>query len=359
MGQIRSWWRIIRSIGPGAKAGRNADRLFRFYLIGALDEIGVFRYLEQPRAYGEILAEFGLIDGDYTREVLQLLASDRRNVIVFADGRYTLNPKVPRPAYDELVAVTPKHIQPFISLAEGLKDSIIDRLRGERVGVTEMFERGEVSLSDRFNTLLGAGSYSAIRAAVFDNLPRADFDWLHGKRLLEMGCGNGLETAEIWLRFQGDIHITAIDRVPKMVGLARINFGPTLDRLAPDHPPVTDENRPLFEEGNAMELKYPDGTFDAVFSSIMLHWTFDPRQAIRESIRVVRPGGLILGAQATKPLVNPFFDLVIRSQRDSHGFFWAEEYKRWYRDAGVSVRPVTPAGIIGVRKPDLEGSSNG
>ena len=359
MGQLKAWWRILRRFGPAQSTARRADLLFRFYLIRALDEIGVFHFLEQPRAYGEILAEFGLIDGDYTREVLQLLASDRRNVIVLADGRYTLNAKAARPTYDELVAVTPKHMQPFISLAEGLKDSIINRLRGERVGVTEMFERGDVSLADRFNTLLGSGSYSAIRAAVFDNLPQADFDWLHGKRLLEMGCGNGLETAELWLLLKGDIHITAIDRVPKMVELARANFVPTLDRLAPDHPPVTDENRPLFEEGNAMELKYPDGMFDAVFSSIMLHWTYDPRQAIRESIRVVRPGGLILGAQVTKPLINPFFDLVIRSQRDSHGFFWAEEYRRWYRDAGVDARPVTPAGIIGVRKPHLEGSTNG
>ena len=359
MGQLKAWWRIIRRFGPAQRTGRQADLLFRFYLIRALDEIGVFHFLEQPRSYGEIVAEFGLIDGDYTREILQRLAGDRRNVIVFADGHYALNPKVPRPTFDELVATTPKHLLPFVSLAEGLKDSIIDRLRGERVGVTELFERGEVSLSDRFNTLLGTGSYSAIRAAVFDALPRPEFKWLRGKWLLDIGCGSGLETAELWLLFKGDVHITAIDRVPKMVELARANFVPTLDRLAPNHPPVTDENRPLFEEGNAMELKYPDGTFDAVFSSIMLHWTYDPRQAIRESIRVVRPGGLILGAQATKPLVNPFFDLVIRSQRDSHGFFWAEEYRRWYRDAGVSVKPVTPAGIIGVRKPGLEGRTNG
>lgn len=359
MGQLKAWWRIVKSIGPAKRAGRQGDQLFRFYLIRALDEIGVFHFLEQPRSYGEIVAQFGLIDGDYTREVFERLARDRRNVIVLSDGRYALNPKVPRPTLDEVMAATPKHIQPFVTLAEGLKDSIIDRLRGERVGVTEMFERGEVSLSDRFNTLLGQQSYSAIRAAVFDNLAPADFEWLHGKRLLEMGCGNGLETAEIWLRLNGQIHITAIDRVPKMVELARHNFETYLDRLSPVHPAVTYANRPIFEEGNAMQLQYPDGTFDAVFSSIMLHWTSDPRQAIAESVRVVRPGGLILGAQATKPLVNPFFDLVIRSQRDSHGFFWGEEYRRWYRDAGLVVRPVTPAGIIGARKPVRKGSDHG
>lgn len=359
MGVLSAWWKILRSVGNARRTGRQADQLFRFYLIRALDELGVFRYLQEPRAYGEILAEFDLTDSIYTREVLERLANDRMNVIVASDGHFSVNPKVPLPKLDELMASTPKHIQPYVMLAEGLKDSIADRLRGERVGVTELFERGEVSLSDRFNTLLGTGIYSAVRAAVFAALSRSDLQWLRGKQLLEVGCGSGLETAEIWLLFNGDIHITAIDRVPRMVELASANFEPTLDRLAPAHPPVTEYNRPRFEEGNILALGYPDGAFDAVYSQFMLHWTSDPPRAIRESVRVVRPGGLVLGAQSTKPIVNPYLDLVIRSQRDSHGFFWGEEYRRWYRDAGVTVRPVTPAGIIGARKPGTEGSSNG
>lgn len=358
MGVLSAWWKILRSVGNARRASHQADQLFRFYLIRALDEMGVFRFLQEPRAYGEILAEFNLTDSRYTREVLERLANDRTSVIVASDGNFRLNPKVPLPQLDELMASTPKHIQPYVMLAEGLKDSIADRLRGERVGVTELFERGEVSLSDRFNTLLGTGIYSAVRAAVFAALPRSDLQWLRGKHLLEVGCGSGLETAEIWLLFGGDIRITAIDRVPRMVELARANFEPTLDRLAPTHPPVTEHNRPRFEEGNILALEYPDGTFDAVFSQFMLHWTSDPSKAIRESVRVVRPGGLILGAQSTKPIVSPYLDLVIRSQRDAHGFFWGEEYLRWYRDAGVTVRPVTPAGIIGARKPGAEGSSH-
>ena len=357
MGAVRAWWKILTRVGPARRTGRQADRLFRFYLIKALDDLGVFRFLQEPKAYGEILAEFGLADGDYTREVFERLAKDRENVIIAADGRYALNPKVPLPKFDELMAVTPRHIRPYVTLAEGLKDSIVDRLREERVGVTELFERGEVSLSDRFNTLLGTGIYSAIRSAVFAALPRKDFEWLRGKRLLEVGCGSGLETAELWMMLNGDIHITAVDRVPRMVELAKGNFEPFLERLAPGHPLVTEQNRPVFEQGNVMELKHPDGAFDAVFSQFMLHWTSDPRMAIREMVRVVRPGGLILGAQATKPLVNPYLDLVVRSQRDSYGFFWGEDYLGWYRDTGVPVKVVTPAGIIGVRKPTLENSA--
>jgi len=359
MGILSAWWKIVTSIGPARRAGRQGDLLFRFYLIKALDDMGMFEFLEDSRAYGEILAEFGLADSSYTREVLERLAKDRENVIMAADGRYVRNPKVPLPKLDALLAATPKHIQPYVTLAEGLKDSIVDRLREERVGVTELFERGEVSLSDRFNTLLGTGIYSAIRSAVFAALPRQDFEWLRGKHLLEVGCGSGLETAELWLLFEGDLRITAVDRVPKMVGLARDNFGSIVDRLAPGHPAVTEANRPVFEEGNVLDLTYADGSFDAVFSQFMLHWTSDPRKAIDEMVRVVRPGGMILGAQATKPLVNPYLDLVIRSQRDSHGFFWGEDYRRWYLEAGVVVRPVTPAGIVGARKGAGEGIHRG
>jgi ubiquinone/menaquinone biosynthesis C-methylase UbiE len=359
MGLLKAWWKIISAIGPARQAGRQGDLLFRFYLIKALDDLGVFDFLREPRAFGEILAEFDLVDSDYTREVFHRLAGDRENVIMAADGRYALNPKVPLPKLDELMAATPRHIQPYVTLAEGLKDSIVDRLREARVGVTELFERGEVSLSDRFNTLLGTGIYSAIRSAVFLALSGEDFQWLRGKRLLEVGCGSGLETAELWLLFDGDIHITAVDRVPRMVALARSNFESMLDRLSPGHPPVLDSNRPLFEEGNVLDLKYPDGTFDAIFSQFMLHWTSEPRKAIREMVRVVREGGLVLGAQATRPLVNPYLDLVIRSQRDSYGFFWGEEYRGWYRHAGIVVEPVTPAGLIGARKLVGEGIRHG
>jgi ubiquinone/menaquinone biosynthesis C-methylase UbiE len=82
----------------------------------------------------------------------------------------------------------------------------------------------------------------------------------------------------------------------------------------------------------------------------MLHWTSDPRQAIGELVRVTRPGGLIFGAQAMKPLANPYFDLVFRTSENVNGFFWKEDFMRWFGEHGLVPEMATPTGIFRMRK---------
>jgi ubiquinone/menaquinone biosynthesis C-methylase UbiE len=147
----------------------------------------------------------------------------------------------------------------------------------------------------------------------------------------------------------GETQITAIDAVPGMLELAENQFVELVTMMDPDHPPITDTNRPIFKMGNAVELPFEDNQFDAVFYSIMLHWTSDPALAISEMVRVVRPGGLIFGAQSYKPYINPYLDLVIRSSRNSYGAFWKEDYYAWFKDCGQQLELVTPAGIARVR----------
>jgi hypothetical protein len=64
---------------------------------------------------------------------------------------------------------------------------------------------------------------------------------------------------------------------------------------------------------------------------------------------VVKPGGLIFGAQPFKPTVNPYFNLMIRSNRNSFGFFWKEEYDRWYSEYGIDIEIGTMAGMFCAR----------
>ena len=62
-------------------------------------------------------------------------------------------------------------------------------------------------------------------------------------------------------------------------------------------------------------------------------------------------GGLIFGSQAGKPQVNPYANLVIRSSRDSYGFFWKEDLVRWMADCGIVLDSLPPINIFRGRKP--------
>jgi ubiquinone/menaquinone biosynthesis C-methylase UbiE len=166
--------------------------------------------------------------------------------------------------------------------------------------------------------------------------------------LIEIGCGSGRETAEIWLHLGGESSITAVDPVTRMLELARNNFMDLLKEIDPTHPPVTEKNRPVFEEGSATRLPFDDNSFDASYWAFMLHWTADPKKAISEVVRVVRPGGLIFGSQILRPYVNQYLNLVVRSSRNSYGFFWREDYVKWFAEEGLEIDIATPAGIIRV-----------
>jgi SAM-dependent methyltransferase len=281
--------------------------------------------------------------------MLTLLSKDRENLILQEDGFYRLNPEVEIPSLDSVLAQVPKRIHELTLIGEGMHKNIVERLREDYREVEDIFVRDEKRLVEKFNTLLSSNTYSAIRKASFDNLPRSELRWLHGKQFLELGCGNGVETAEIWLYMDGNVDITGVDLVPDMVSLAQQQFRSYLDELDPEHPELDGRNHPKFEVGNIMSLDYAVDSFDACYSMLVMHWTSDPKEVVREMIRVVRPDGLIFGAQPIKPYVNPYLDMLIRSSRNSYGFFWKDEYVQWFREFGLEVEMGTPAGIFRVR----------
>jgi ubiquinone/menaquinone biosynthesis C-methylase UbiE len=330
-------------------AGRKGDMIFRFYILNALENLGFFEYLEQPRTYGDLLARFQFVDSDYTRQLLNLLCKDRKNLIAEEDGIYRRNPEVEIPSLELVLEQVPKRIHELTLVGEGMHKNIVERLREDYREVEDIFVRDEKRLVEKFNTLLSSNTYSAIRKASFDNLPRTELRWLQGKQLLELGCGNGVETAEIWLYTNGNVEITGVDLVPEMIALARQQFGTYLSDLDPDHPGLSGQNHPKFEVGNIMALDYAADSFDACYSMLVMHWTSDPKEVVREMIRVVKPNGLIFGAQPIKPYVNPYLDMLIRSSRNSYGFFWKDEYVQWFREFGLEVEMGTPAGIFRVR----------
>lgn len=102
-----------------------------------------------------------------------------------------------------------------------------------------------------------------------------DFGAYAGQRLLEVGCGVGLDLA----RFaQGGAFVTGVDLSETAVALAQQNFA---------------------QQGLQADLRVMDGealdfaadSFDVVYAHGVLQYTADAGQMARELHRVLRPGG--------------------------------------------------------------------
>lgn len=99
---------------------------------------------------------------------------------------------------------------------------------------------------------------------------------LKGKKLLEIGCGMGYDSLEFIRR---GVRVTAVDLTPKAVELAKRHFQ------------VVGADADEVRIGDALDLPFPNESFDAVWSNGVLHATGDTRTAISEVRRVLKPGG--------------------------------------------------------------------
>jgi len=96
-----------------------------------------------------------------------------------------------------------------------------------------------------------------------------------GRVVLEVGCGLGTDLLQF---ARSGAHVTGIDLTPKAIELTRerfklYNLGATI------------------EVGDAEHLRFPDETFDLVYSHGVIHHTPNSQKAIDEIHRVLKPGG--------------------------------------------------------------------
>jgi len=118
--------------------------------------------------------------------------------------------------------------------------------------------------------------YSAFRYRKEWHIPRlVPFASARGKKVLEIGCGNGADGA-MFASHGADY--TGVDLTEAAVDATRRH-------LATRHLPGT------AHIDNAEQLSFPDASFDIVYSWGVLHHTPDIDRAVREVHRVLRPGG--------------------------------------------------------------------
>jgi SAM-dependent methyltransferase len=96
-----------------------------------------------------------------------------------------------------------------------------------------------------------------------------------GQRVLDVGCGTGLLTAELERRV-GPGSVSAVDPSESFVEAVR-------ERL----PGV------WVERAVAEQLPFPDASFDAAIAQLVVHFMNDPVAGLREMARVTRSGGAV------------------------------------------------------------------
>jgi len=118
-----------------------------------------------------------------------------------------------------------------------------------------------------------------------------------GDRLIEVGAGFGRLSDE----YEGYREVVLLDASEALLQAARERLG----------------GAPRFTivAGDAYRLPFPDASFDAAVCIRVLHHFEDPRPAIRELARVLRPGGVLVVEFANKRNLKAILARLLRRQR--------------------------------------------
>jgi SAM-dependent methyltransferase len=139
-----------------------------------------------------------------------------------------------------------------------------------------------------------------------------------GRRILDAGCGSGPLFAA--LRDRGAV-VTGIDASAEMLELARRRLGAGADLRVADL---------------ADPLSFPDGAFDDVVASLVLHYLEDWGPTLAELRRVLRPGGRLIASVDHPFAIHLMHGLASGRTNYFETYNWSEEWTMGGQTARMS-----------------------
>jgi demethylmenaquinone methyltransferase/2-methoxy-6-polyprenyl-1,4-benzoquinol methylase len=155
--------------------------------------------------------------------------------------------------------------------------------------VRAMFDR-IAGVYDVMNTAMTAGLHHRWRSRAAD-LARVG----PGARVLDIATGTGDLAFELARRVSPGGEVVGSDFAPGMLARARAKAGAGAPGLV----------RPRFELGDALQLPYEDGSFDAATVGFGARNFDDLARGLSEMTRVVAPGGRVVVLEITTPTRAP------------------------------------------------------
>ena len=158
-----------------------------------------------------------------------------------------------------------------------------------------------------------------------------------GGSVLDVGCGTGALALAARARVGSGGQVCGVDPSPQMVARARRKAAKTGVDVG-------------FDTAAVEALPFPDATFDAVLSSLMLHHLTEEgrRQGIGEIARVLKPGGRFLAVDIGST-EGTRHSLFFRLRR--HTYFDVDELTPALEAAALQIverGPVTAPGVVGL-----------
>lgn len=161
-----------------------------------------------------------------------------------------------------------------------------------------------------------------------------------GLTIMDLGCGRGVETALIAATFRpGRLVAFDLDRRQVLEAGRRLSHNGAADAA--------------LLMADASHLPFGDERFDAAVEMAVMHHVPDWRAALREVVRVLKPGGSFHFLDISKRRYGIGMKLM---GHDMQALFTIDEFQTALEDAGLTLergigRPVTPVfDMVGVAR---------